>query len=251
MNTSDPILEGILDPESAAPGLPLYSGFPYLLTRVVDALRHIILLPEPWMGDTDRLLRIARGQVRANQLETALVLAPDRSVFVYADGVSSEVVGAPRGGILLPDRLEPFVEIEPSQELQARREDLAAWMKCNQRNDGFMLGNRAASGREASPDELRTLRGRNDAGLPIGLSPCAVCREVRGECLDTNPQFPGLMIPVHCRCDNENRCARCGEHLNDRRLNGNYYCRSDGHIWHTPGFCGLKHRCGEHAKVYP
>jgi hypothetical protein len=245
MNTSDPILEGILDPESAAPGLPLYSGFPYLLTRVVDALRHIILLPEPWTGDTDRLLRIARGQVRANQLETALVLAPDRSVFISSAGVSSESVGAPRGGILLVGRLEPFVEIKPSQELQARRDDLAAWMKCNQVNDGFMLGDRAASGHEASPNELRTLRGENDAGLPIGLGPCPMCGEVRGECLDTNPQFPGLVISVHCPCDNENRCARCGEHLNDRRLNGNYYCRSDGHIWHTPGFCGLKHRCAD------
>lgn len=239
------ILEAVLDPAAAAQGLPLFTGFPYLLTRVVDALRHIILLPEPWTGRTEELLDVARRQARANRLETALVLAADRAAFFAADGSTFGFVAAPRGGILLPDRLEPVVEIEASDELRARREDLAAWMVCNQVQDRYMMGNRAGSGREATSDELRRLRGRNSDGLPIGLTTCPECMEVRGECLDINPHFPGLMIPVHCRCDNENRCARCGEKLQDRKLNGNQYDADDGEIWHTPGFCGFRHRCAD------
>ena len=238
-------LESMRDPRAAARGLPLFTGFPYLLTRVVDALRHIILLPEPWTGRTEELLDIARRQAQANQLETALVLAADRAAFFSADGSTSGFVAAPRGGILVPDRLEPVVEIEPSDQLRARRGDLAAWMACNQVKEGSIQGNRAGSGREATPDECRRLRGRNADGLPIGLTTCPKCREVRGECLDTNPNFPRLVIPVHCRCDNENRCARCGKKLYDSKLNGNSYNADDGQIWHTPGFCGFRHRCAD------
>jgi hypothetical protein len=38
---------------------------------------------------------------------------------------------------------------------------------------------------------------------------------------------------VHCRCENHNRCARCGEQLAKRRLNANYYRESDRQIWHV------------------
>jgi hypothetical protein len=48
---------------------------------------------------------------------------------------------------------------------------------------------------------------------------------------------------VHCRCDNWNRCARCGETLAEWRLNANYYDPMDNTIWHVPGFCGLSHTC--------
>jgi hypothetical protein len=51
------------------------------------------------------------------------------------------------------------------------------------------------------------------------------------------------VMRVHCRCENHNRCARCGEQLAKRRLNANYYRESDRQIWHVPGFRGLSHRC--------
>jgi hypothetical protein len=48
---------------------------------------------------------------------------------------------------------------------------------------------------------------------------------------------------VHCGCNNDNRCARCGERLAEWKLNANYYDERDGHIWHVPGFSALSHRC--------
>ena len=48
---------------------------------------------------------------------------------------------------------------------------------------------------------------------------------------------------VHCRCENANRCAACGELLYERRLDANYYDLADDEVMHVPGFCGLRHRC--------
>ena len=50
-------------------------------------------------------------------------------------------------------------------------------------------------------------------------------------------------MSVACRCDNDNRCARCYHPLAERKLNANYYDESDGDIWYVPGFTGLSHRC--------
>jgi hypothetical protein len=38
--------------------------------------------------------------------------------------------------------------------------------------------------------------------------------------------------------------AALGGLLSNRKLNANYF-KSDGQIWHVPGFCGLSHRCPE------
>jgi hypothetical protein len=50
-------------------------------------------------------------------------------------------------------------------------------------------------------------------------------------------------MTVHCRCQNDNRCAACGGFLYERKLNANYYNPSDGQIWHVPGFCRFRHQC--------
>jgi hypothetical protein len=63
--------------------------------------------------------------------------------------------------------------------------------------------------------------------------------------LDPNPVFKGKVMRVHCLCENDNRCAACGGLLNARELNANYFEKSDGQIWHVPGFSGLSHRCPE------
>ena len=54
-----------------------------------------------------------------------------------------------------------------------------------------------------------------------------------------------MVMRVCCRCENDNRCARCGGLLYERKLNSNFFEPADGRIWHVPGFLGLRHRCPE------
>ena len=65
----------------------------------------------------------------------------------------------------------------------------------------------------------------------------------RGRCLDPSPTFVCKVMTVHCGCQNDNRCAACGESLYARKLNANYYNAGDGQIWHVPGLSGFRHRC--------
>jgi hypothetical protein len=49
------------------------------------------------------------------------------------------------------------------------------------------------------------------------------------------------VVDVFCRCQNHNRCARCGGPLGEHRLSA--------YSWHGSGICyvaaysGLRHRC--------
>ena len=69
-----------LDAESTRrlyPTLSLFEGFPYLITRVVAAMYHVILLPAA-ASELEMVLQ-ARTQWRANRLETCLVTGADRA----------------------------------------------------------------------------------------------------------------------------------------------------------------------------
>ena len=66
-------------------------------------------------------------------------------------------------------------------------------------------------------------------------------REWRGECFDTLRH--DLVVRVHCKCENNSRCAACGGLLSDRKLYANYFDLEDGSIWHVPGFEALDHHC--------
>ena len=56
--------------------LPFFDGFPYLVTRVVTAHRHIALLPDDMT--VDELCDIAQRQFQANKLDTCLVVSENR-----------------------------------------------------------------------------------------------------------------------------------------------------------------------------
>ena len=224
---------------SASPlDLPIFEGFPYLLTRLIPAFYHIILLPKDLTPEALRCL--ACQQAQANQLPTCLVV--DASLCLYvSDGADEFVTGeVPRGGQLITGKLQLAGPLSDSAELRERTALLETCLR-RQRADGYLVGSK--EGRPASPLEATRLAGKQPNGVPRGLTQCLVCAEWRGECLDPNPQFTGLVMRVHCRCENDSRCARCGKLFCDRKVDANYYEVSDGEIWHVPGFSCLGHKC--------
>jgi hypothetical protein len=226
--------------ELAADELRSFDGYPYLVTRVVPTLYHVILLPAE--VPPDGLRELARSQVRANRLPTCLVLGDDLGLYLTPEGGETVSRDIPSGGILVADRLRPPVPIPLSAELAARRYGLQALLETGLRN-GTLFGDLTKGGRLATPEEQARLAGRNPHGVPKGLERCLACGDWRGECLDPSEQFAGQIMHVNCRCANWNRCARCGRPLYARRLNANYYNPADDQVWHVPGFCAFDHSC--------
>jgi hypothetical protein len=223
------------------PTLPLFEGFPYLVTRVVPAMYHLILLPVT--ASELELVLLARTQWRANRLETCLVTGADRARFISADGRDALAQTPPRGGTLVTGCLKRARPFADTLELWARQHRLDAIVEACRRKDGYMFGDLTKGGRDATPDEVGRLAGTGPEGRPRGLECCQACEEWRGRCLDPSPVFPWKVMTVHCRCQNDNRCAACGGTLYERKFNANYFQPSDGHIWHVPGFCSFRHRC--------
>ncbi|HPW19110.1 MAG TPA: hypothetical protein PLP83_12145, partial [Candidatus Aminicenantes bacterium] len=147
----------------------------------------------------------------------------------------------PESSIWISDRLLPCVDFGEDGELLERRARLEDYIEARKRN-GFLGGDWTKGGRPATPEELQSLAGEAAPGVPKGLVFCEVCGGWRGVCLDPNPIFKNKVMTVLCRCENDNLCARCGQPLDTYKLNANYF-GEDGLIWHTPGFCGLNHRC--------
>jgi hypothetical protein len=107
----------------------------------------------------------------------------------------------------------------------------------------IVFGDLTKGGREASPAELRKLRGARKNGVPRGLKRCRTCGDWFGQCLDPAPQFSRKVMQVHCLRQNRNLCAACLTPLYERKLNANYFDLSDGEIWHVPGLSALAHEC--------
>jgi hypothetical protein len=76
--------------------LTCFGGFPYLVTKVVPGLYHIIVLPDEL--DEDRLVDIARRQASANVLETCLVCAADSAFYIDTAGARFAATHRPRAG---------------------------------------------------------------------------------------------------------------------------------------------------------
>lgn len=219
-----------------------FTGFPYLLTHVVQGFHHIILLPAEF-GRRD-MEELARRQVLANQLMTCLVLGEADCVYYSLDGTGTPSPDIPPHSLCCAGRLFPSFGFAESEELRARRPALKEFIEARQRN-ATLFGDTTKGGRTATPEEVSRLEGfvRSNINIPKGLAQCWTCNEWRGECLDPSPVFKGKFMRVTCRCENTNRCARCGEGLDEHKLNANYFDPADGMIWHTPSFCGLSHRC--------
>ena len=220
--------------------LPLFDGFPYLTTRLVPAAYHLTLLPDHW--DRDRLVAALVQQVEANQFETALVLGPTDALYLSPGGTIGASTFVPRSSLVLHGLLLPSDRIGEGQ-FGDRSERLAAFVETVNGDAGYLLGDLQKGGRPATRNECRRLGGVGPEGVRRGLTRCARCGEWRGACLDTVPDHPVLVVPVHCLCDNVTRCARCLEPLRERRLNGNHFDERDGQVWHWPGYMASSHRC--------
>ena len=220
--------------------LPRFDGFPYLITRVVSGFYHIIVIPARQRAEWYQELLHRQGE--ANQLETSLVLDARTAWFWSPDDGLARTSQPPTGGIIVTDRLQPCEAFDRTPDLSARHTRLERFVEAR-KPGGYMLGDLTKGGRPATPEECHRLAGFDADGVPNGLQQCGDCGDWRGQCLDPSPNFAGEVMQVHCRCENDNRCARCGSLLADRKLNANYYNESDGQIWHVPGFVGLSHRC--------
>lgn len=220
---------------------PYFEGFPYLVTRIVPALYHIILLPSELSQEV--LQRVALRQFIYNRLETCLVLTEGHCVYFRADNTMVVTDSMPWTTNYVTDKLLPSYEFPESDELRSRRESLSSFINAR-RNEGCLYGDLRKGGRPATPEELSMLAGKSNCGVPAGLAYCEKCGGWTGECLDPNPLFENLIMVVHCRCENDNLCARCGQPLYDYKLNANYF-GGDGQIWHVPGFCCLSHSCAD------
>jgi hypothetical protein len=210
--------------------LPVFGGFPYLATHVVPALFHLFLLPRSFQPEL--LLQITRQQVATNQLPACLVFGAGDCLYCKIDGTEFRSGEIPWGGHTTFGQLRLCAEFENDDELQVRHRFLAAYVDSRTRAGVFIHGDLTKGGRDASPDEQLRLAGVQTGGSPRGLSQCPTCGE-----------FKGRVMRVHCVCENHNRCAACGDLLDARKLNANYFEKSDGQIWHVPGYCGFAHNC--------
>jgi hypothetical protein len=217
--------------------LPLFDGFPYLVTRLVATLYHHMLLPAG-MGDLE-LSVLHRAQWRANRLDVCLVIGPEKALYISAGGVDRLDPEPPRGGVRMTGQLKAPATWPATADLQERQRRLDSSVV----KMGYALGDLTKGGREATADDVARLAGAGPEGAPLGLERCPVCSEWRGTCLDPSPRFFCKVMAVHCRCANDNRCAACSQPLYKHKLNANYYNPRDGQIWHVPAFCGLSHEC--------
>lgn len=217
--------------------------YPYLVTRVVANMKHIMVLPR---AEQAELVEIARAQASFNKLESCLVLAPGEALYLYPDGSEVKRSDPPVGGVLIHGRLRPCKAFPEDRELSARKDLLRKHIE-SLNQGGYLLGDRGNGVRKPTPREAGDLRGTQKNGVPKGLVHCRRCGEWRGTCLDLIPAWGECIVRVHCLCQNDNRCAHCGDPLYKRKLNADYYNTTDGKIWHVPGFCGLDHFCKQPA----
>jgi hypothetical protein len=221
-----------------------FDGFPYVVTRIGRTpLRHVVLLPAEW--SRGHLLEVARRQALANQLETCLCQGPADAVYVTVHGSWSAGNVLP-WGLPVVDGLEVSEPLPPARELLARRARLKAFAPRHE-GSGYLVGDGMEGGRRASPDEVDRLSGRDEAGIPRGIRRCRECGVFRGDYLALEGEGNGDRTPrvvsVHCRCENHNRCARCGSLLSDRRLSAYFLDEPTLSFLYVAAYAALGHRC--------
>jgi hypothetical protein len=224
--------------------LPFFDGYPYLVVRLQPVFFHLSVLPTAW--PVSKLKEVTRYQAQMNDLPASLVLARDSAFYFRPDGSEHQGDLPPCGGTIVEGLLSLTEVFPQTPELGVRQLRLSAFVN-SLKQTGYVLGDTTKGGRKPNELETRNLSGRQQNGVPLGLTRCSRCGEWRGECIDPNPWLHGVVVPVHCLCENRNFCARCGGRMNQRKVNANYYSEQEDIVWHVPGFSALSHRCkGDH-----
>ncbi len=225
------------------PRRPLvFDGYPYLLVEILGPMRHLTALPSG--RPRADLFWLASAQTERNRFASILALSESSAVRFEPSGRVELSPIPPYAGLAICDRLQTAAEFASDPELVSRQGALRKFVEQN-RGRGYFVGNKRWLGRNAAEDELTFFRGKQAGGVPNGLRRCPSCGEWRGRCLDPNPAYADLIMPVHCRCENDTRCARCGRPFGERKLNALHYRPEDGQLWFSPGFMAFTHRCAE------
>jgi len=224
--------------------VPPFDGYPYLVSRIGHgALRHVAVLPATW--SRERLLELAHRQVVANQLDTCLALGPGDAVYVTADGGGYRDVHVPTG-LPVVERLRLAAHLPRTPEMAERRTRLRAYAAA-QAGRGYLVGDGLEGGRPATREDLVRLVTLDGQASLVGLTRCPTCRELAGDYLATKGEGNGDRTPrvirVHCRCENHNRCARCGEPLAERRLSAYHFVEETGEVCYVAAYCAFGHHC--------
>src|SRR5664280_2588738 len=143
--------------------------FPYLVTRLVAALYHVIVLPTI---SEEALLTVAISQALANELDTCLVLAPERCIYLV-DGQCRLSGDIPTNGMLMTGSLKPSRHVSAwmaTDATYATRVAILAESISSHPVTGALMGELTKGGRPATAEDLLQLSGPNtDApGVPKG-----------------------------------------------------------------------------------
>jgi hypothetical protein len=117
--------------------LPVFDGYPYLVSRIGHTpLRHIALVPGDW--PRERIVALARAQASANRFGTVACFAFDDVVYVTPEGSTypSDILPA---GLPVIDRLRLAEEFPVTPELTTRHALLEAFSE-QHRGDGYLIG---------------------------------------------------------------------------------------------------------------
>jgi hypothetical protein len=223
---------------------PPFDGYPYLVTRIGhSALRHLAILPATW--SPERLLGLTRRQALTNRLDTCLVLGPAHAVYVTSEGAECEAAHVPSGRPVV-ERLRLAASLPRTPEIAARRARLRAYADADN-GPRYIVGDGLEAGRIAILDDIFRLASLESEDPHRGLTRCPTCGELAGDYLATQGEGNGdltrRVIRVHCRCENHNRCAWCGEQLAERRLSAYHFVEETGSVCYVAAYCAFSHRC--------
>jgi hypothetical protein len=223
---------------------PAFDGYPYLVSRIGhSALRHIAILPAMW--SPERLLALTRRQALANRLDTCLVLGPGNAVYVTAGGAEGQRLTFRQASRLWSSCAGPSA-CRGHRRSPPGRARLGAYAAAID-SPRYIVGDGLEAGRVAILDDIFRLGNLDGEDAHRGLARCPTCGEFAGDYLATKGEGNGdltrRVIGVYCRCENHNRCARCGEPLADRRLSAYHFVEETGSVCYVAADCAFSHRC--------
>ncbi|BFU89189.1 MAG: hypothetical protein NTAFB01_03760 [Nitrospira sp.] len=245
-------------------------GYPHLLTQL--EFNHVAPLPSGRSPDV--LRQLAREQVTANKLPTFLALAPDFCLYLSPNGTEFLLDETPHSPLVVSGFLEPVRRVEWTAADQIRQDEFSEWAKrtlegCTKQAACLGLNGRARAvselvGRNFGDPVVVFPPRRHQVGnihrvavhchrrqCPLGLTRCGLCGEWKGTCTVTESGIEGTrVVPVLCRCANDNYCAGCGGLLAERKLGSVYFLGESETLWYYPGYKAFTHRCGKHRKEH-